>query len=293
MPRTGAASAARATLAKAFPMATEPVNTAPATVYRHPLPVRIAHWLNVVFLAVMVGSGLQIFNAHPALYWGERSDPERALLRMDARRDAGGELRGVTELFGTRIDTTGTFGVSEGRFGATEARGFPTWATIPSGRWLAMGRRWHFFFAWLFVLNGAFYVAYTLASAERRRRFFPDRSELRHLGGAFAEHLRWRRLRAQALAGYNVLQKLSYVTVVLLLGPLVVLTGLAMSPWLNSVLPLPELFAGRQSARTIHFLVAFAFVAFVVVHLLMVLLVGPWNHVRAMITGRLRLHRGT
>lgn len=269
-----------------------PAGTDSAVVYRHPLPVRIAHWLNVVVLTVLVGSGLQIFNAHPALYWGERSDADRALLRMSAERDQRGDWRGVTVLFGSQFDTTGVLGVSEGPFGRTEARGFPAWATIPSARWLAMGRTWHLFFAWLFVINGALYLMYTLASRTRRTRFFPSRDELRNLGGAVTEHVHWRRLRQQALAGYNVLQKLSYVTVVLVLGPLVVLTGLAMSPWLNSVLPLPELFDGRQSARTIHFVVAFGFVAFFVIHVLMVVLVGPLNHVRAMITGRLRVRRG-
>lgn len=274
-------------------MARQAAPTDSAFVYRHPLPVRIAHWFNLLVLAVMLGSGLQIFNAHPALYWGDRSDPDRALLRLGAKQDEDGELRGVTELFGRDFDTTGVLGLSESPYGRPEVRGFPTWATVPSARWLAMGRAWHFFFAWLFVLNGALYVMYTLASRERRQRFFPSREELRHLGRALGEHLHWRRLRSQALAGYNVLQKLSYVTVLLVLGPLVVLTGLAMSPWLDSVLPLPALFDGRQSARTIHFIAAFGFVAFFVVHVSMVLLVGPWNHVRAMITGRLRVSRGT
>jgi len=272
-------------------MATEQ-GTPSRSVYRHPWPVRIAHWINVVVITVMVGSGLQIFNAHPALYWGERSDPEHALLRLDAERDTQGKLRGVTELLGKHFDTTGVLGVSEGRFGHDEARGFPAWATIPSPQWLAMGRIWHFFFAWVFVINGVLYLAYTFAGAERRQRFFPSRDELRHLGVAIWEHLHWRRLREHALSGYNVLQKLSYVTVVLVMGPLVILTGLAMSPWLNAVLPLPELFDGRQSARTIHFLVAFGFVAFFLIHILMVALVGPWNHVRAMITGRLRIQSG-
>lgn len=261
-------------------------------VYRHPAPVRIAHWINLLVLVLMLGSGLQIFNAHPALYWGERSDADRALLRMGAEAGPDGEPRGYTELLGKRFDTTGLLGVSAGPGGRAEARAFPAWATIPGPRWLAMGRTWHFFFAWVFVLNGTWYLIYTLASPERRRRFFPSRAELGAIGFAFSEHLHWRRLRAQALAGYNVLQKLSYVAVVLVLGPLVVLTGLAMSPWLNSIVPLPALFDGRQSARTLHFLAAFGFVAFLLVHVSMVMLVGPLNHVRAMITGRLRIGPG-
>lgn len=261
-------------------------------VYRHPAPVRFFHWFNVVVLTVMLGSGLQIFNAHPALYWGEVSADDALLLRMDARPDESGRLRGFTRVLGKEFDTTGVLGASGGGRGAMQRRGFPAWATIPGPRWLAMGRSWHFFFAWLFVINGLAYLLYTFVSRERRQRFFPSTEELHHVGTAMGEHLHWRRLRAHALAGYNVLQKLSYVTVVLVLGPLVVLTGLAMSPWLNAIIPLPELFGGRQSARTVHFLVAFGFVLFFLVHVLMVLLVGPVNHLRAMITGRLRVGTG-
>lgn len=264
-----------------------------ARVYRHPLPVRVFHWVNLVVLVVMLGSGLQIFNAHPALYWGHVSADDATLLRLGARRNEAGQWQGFTRVFDQEIDTTGVLGVSAGTFGGREPRGFPAWATIPGPRWLAMGRRWHFFFAWLFVINGGLYLLYTLASRQRRRRFFPSGSELHHLGSTLREHLHWRQLRAQALEGYNALQKLSYVGVVLVLGPLVVLTGLAMSPWLNTVVPLPELFGGRQSARTIHFLIAFAFVLFFLVHVAMVLLVGPVNHVRAMITGRLRIGKGS
>ncbi len=260
------------------------------TAHRHPLPVRITHWINLLILVVMLGSGLQIFNAHPALYWGNRSDADKALLAMRARPTEDGELQGFTKLFGREFNTTGVFGLSAGRFDQPEVRGFPRWATIPSDRWLAMGRRWHFFFAWLFVLNGLFYVGYTVASRHLARDLAPSAAELKGIGHSIRQHLSIRKLRAESAHGYNVLQKLSYLIVVFVLGPLVVLTGLTMSPWLNSALPwLPALFDGRQSARTIHFIIAFAFVAFVLIHVAMVLLVGPVNHLRAMITGRLRV----
>lgn len=260
------------------------------TIHRHPLPVRITHWMNLLILVVMLGSGLQVFNAHPALYWGDRSDADQALLAMRARPTEDGELQGFTTLLGREFTTTGVFGLSAGRLDQPEARGFPRWATIPSDRWLAMGRRWHFFFAWLFVLNGLFYVGYAIASRHLARDLVPRAAELKGIGHSLRQHLSVRRLRAESARGYNVLQKLSYLSVVFVLAPLVILSGLTMSPWLNSALPwLTALFDGRQSARTIHFIVAFAFVAFVLIHVAMVLLVGPVNHLRAMITGRLRV----
>lgn len=263
-----------------------------AKVYRHPLPVRISHWLNLLFLLVLLGSGLQIFNAHPALYWGSRSDADRALLSMQARPGEGGSLQGFTAVFGLEFVTTGVLGASEGPSGMVENRAFPSWATIPGSRWLAMGRRWHFFFAWLFVINWAVYVGYTLASRRHRHEFFPSRSELKGAGTSLRAHLSPRRLRSEAAHGYNALQKLSYIVVIFGLVPLIILTGLTMSPWLNAAFPwMLDLFDGRQSARTIHFVAAFGFVLFTLVHVAMLLLVGPLNHLRAMVTGRLRIPR--
>ncbi len=253
--------------------------------YRHRLPVRITHWLNFLFLVVMLGSGLQIFNAHPALYWGERSDPGQAWLATMARTDlADGERQGITVLFGREFDTTGVLGYSDGT-----PRGFPAWATIPGDRWLAMGRRWHLFFAWLFVLNGLAYIAWGIASRHLRRDLWVRGDEIRDLPHTVRSHLSLRSLRADAEQGYNPLQKISYLVVVFVLAPLMLLTGLTMSPWLDAVFPaLVTTFDGRQSARSIHFIVAFGLVVFTVVHVLMVIAVGPVRELRAMITGWFR-----
>ncbi len=262
----------------------------PSASYRHPLPVRVTHWVNFLVLIVMLGSGLQIFNAHPLLYWGSRSDPDRAWLSIGAET-VDGEQRGITLLGDWPIETTGVLGVST-RDNRVETRAFPAWATIPGPQWLAMGRRWHFFFAWLLVLNALVYLLYTGIS-RHRRELLPTGSELRDLGRSLGRHLNPRRLRAESQYGYNPLQKLSYLLVVAGLGPLIVLTGLTLSPWLNSVFPgLLDLFGGRQSARSLHFLAAFGFVVFFVVHIAMVLVVGPVRHTRAMITGWLRNGRG-
>ncbi len=257
-----------------------------AFIARHSLAVRATHWLNVVILTIMLMSGLQIFNAHPALYWGARSDFERPLLAMKAETAEDGALVGVTTLFGSRLETTGVLGVSNYR-GEPEARGFPAWITLPGARWLAMGRSWHFFFAWLFVLNGLAYIAYALIRRHLQKDLLPTRDELRHIGRTIVDHMRFRFHRGREARHYNVLQKLAYLGVVFVLGPLVVLTGLSMSPTIDAAFPwLPELFGGRQSARTIHFLCAAGFVGFFLIHVFMVLVSGVWNNIRSMITGR-------
>jgi thiosulfate reductase cytochrome b subunit len=259
-------------------------------IYRHTWPVRVTHWINVLCLIILLMSGLQIFNAHPSLYFGNRSDPDQAVLSMRAIRKDDGAIVGVTRIGNTTFDTTGLFGLSTGIYGKPEARGFPSWITLPSYRDLATGRRWHFFFAWIFVLNGLAYLAYSLWSGHLRRDLFPTRLQLRGIGHEIVEHVRLRFPKDEAAKSYNVLQKLAYLAVVLVLLPLVVLTGLTMSPALNAAFPfLVDLFGGRQSARTLHFICASAIVLFVAVHIVMVLVSGVWNNLRAMITGRYRI----
>lgn len=256
-------------------------------VRRHALVTRIAHWINAVALLLLLMSGLQIFNAHPALYWGNTStfaSPWAAAVAVE--RD--GKTAGVIYVGDYEVRTTGVLGWS-GPPGAQEPRGFPAWATIPSHRDLATGRRWHFFFAWLFVINGAIFLATSLVGGHVRRDLLPRRSELspRHLWREVAAHARLRFPKGEAARRYNALQKLTYLLVIFVLLPAMVATGLSMSPGINAAWPwLAEVFGGRQSARTIHFLTAFSLVAFVVVHLIMVVASGTWNNVRSMITGR-------
>jgi thiosulfate reductase cytochrome b subunit len=150
-----------------------------------------------------------------------------------------------------------------------------------------MGRLWHFFFAWIFVINGLLFVAYALWTRHFQRDLLPLKSDLRHLGRDIIDHIRLRFPKGEAAKHYNVLQKIAYFSVVFILGPLVVLTGLTMSPTMDSVFPfLLWVFGGRQSARTIHFICAFSFLGFFIVHIVMVMLAGPWNEIRSMITGR-------
>lgn len=266
-----------------------PAKTPREIIYRHRLATRLTHWVNAVCVAILLMSGLQIFNAHPRLYWGEAGvygDP--AAFEIGAY-DGDNGPRGIVRVGDLEFDTTGVFGVSGGAYGRATVRAFPSWATIPSYRDLATGRRWHLFFAWLFVINMFAYFAFSLANGHFRRDLVPTRAELRpaHVLHEIAAHARLRFATGEAAKRYNVLQKISYLLIIFVLLPTMVLTGLSMSPGLNAAAPwLSDLFGGRQSARTLHFIAASAIVLFVVIHFAMVLLAGPWNEVRSMITGR-------
>ena len=259
--------------------------------YRHRLPVRIMHWTNVVCLFVLIGSGLQIFIAHPALYWGDAADFARPAMSLSGKAGPDGKLHGTTQLGSLRFDSTGLLGVSDNLMGKPAVRAFPTWATIPGAKNLAQGRRWHFFFAWVFVINGALYWLWSWRARHLREDLLPTKPELRGIGASIVEHAKFKHPTGEAATRYNVLQKLAYLAVIFLLAPGVVLMGLAMSPHMDSVLGwMVDLVGGRQSARTWHFVIAMAFIGFIAVHLFMVLVTGPINQIRAMITGRYRIH---
>ncbi|MFN3511833.1 MAG: cytochrome b/b6 domain-containing protein [Phenylobacterium sp.] len=260
---------------------------APLLIRRHSLLVRVTHWVNAVTLAVLLMSGLQIFNAHPSLYWGETSTFATPWIAI-ALGERGGEPVGVLKVGDRLYDTTGVLGWS-GKPGMREPRAFPAWATLPSYRSLADGRRWHFFFAWVLVLNGLAYLSAGLVGGHIRRDLLPRRGELgpRHLWREALDHARLRFPKGEAARRYNSLQKLAYLLVIFILLPLMLLTGLSMSPGMNAAFPwLADLFGGRQSARTIHFLTAGALVLFTLIHVSMVVLSGPWSGLRSMITGR-------
>jgi thiosulfate reductase cytochrome b subunit len=262
-----------------------------AIVHRHRLSTRLWHWLNALLLFVMLMSGLMILNAHPRLYWGEAgANPDPAWLEIGNQGD-----RGFLRIGSFTIETTGFLGVWQDAAGRTQTRAFPGWATIPSHYSLALSRRWHLTFAWLFALSTAFYVLWSVANGHLRRDLVPRTEELgaRHLWRDITRHAKLDFPKGDAARSYNTLQKLSYVVVLIVLLPVMILTGMTLSPALDASFGwLPELFGGRQSARSIHFIAAMALVTFIVVHLLMVTLSGPINEIRAMITGRYRLPKG-
>jgi len=224
--------------------------------YRHRLPTRVWHWINALTVFVMLMSGLMIFNAHPHLYWGQ---------------------------FGANFDHPWL---------SFRGRPIPGWATIPSTYNLAAARRWHLAFAWLLSVPLILFVVTSVLNRHVQRDLEPAADELKpsHIWHDIMQHARLRFPTGDEALRYNILQKLSYVGVIFVLLPLMVLTGLAMSPAMDAAWPwLLDLFGGRQSARSIHFICAALLLAFILVHLLMVLLAGPINEIGSMITGRFRI----
>jgi thiosulfate reductase cytochrome b subunit len=272
---------AAAAVAKAAP--------AREVIYRHTVAVRLTHWLNALFLTLLFMSGLAIFNVHPALYWGHYGYPGvPTVLSITGRYDP--ELArpiGETRIGGYSIETTGFLGVTYDAEGQPRRGAFPEWATL--GNDLALARDWHFLMAWLFVFNGTTYLLFGLFSGHFRRDLAPTAAQMRprHIANEVWDHLRLRRPRGEAAKRYNVLQKLAYLALIFVLLPAILLSGLTMSPAVTSLFPfLFDLFGGRQSARTIHFIAANLLLLFVLVHVVQVLLSGAFNLMRSMITGR-------
>jgi thiosulfate reductase cytochrome b subunit len=268
-----------------------PARDAPTgrVVFRHSLVVRVCHWINAGCFVVLLMSGLQIFNADPALTWGQATNFEHPFFSLSATENDNGEpTGGVTTILGRPFNTTGFLGASRGDDRQLDERGFPSWATLPAYQDLAMGRRWHFFFAWILVLNGLVYLG-CLIGRRHIRDLWPSLADIRAIPRAIVDHARLRFPKGNEALHYNVLQKLAYLSVVIAF-PSLILAGLTMSPAMDSAFPwLLTLFGGRQAARSAHFLIAAYLVLFLFVHLVMVVVSGPINNMRSMITGRYRI----
>ncbi|MBO9621472.1 MAG: cytochrome b/b6 domain-containing protein [Sphingomonas sp.] len=219
------------------------------TVYRHRLITRIWHWATALAVLVLIPSGLMIFNAHPRLYWGH---------------------------FGANFDPAWL-----------ELPRFPGWATLPSYYSLSGARHWHLAFALVLILGVPFYLLWTLVGGHWRD-LRVRRAELRPaaLWTDFRAHLALRFHDPEDPRAYNSFQKASYAGVVFVLLPLLVLSGLALAPGMWPWLA--DLFGGRQSARSVHFIAMALLTVFVVAHLTLVILAGPANELRSMVTGRWR-----
>jgi thiosulfate reductase cytochrome b subunit len=234
-----------------------PISTSATARPRHSALVRVTHWIaTVAFLALLL-TGVEILISHPRFYWGE----------------AGNVLS--HPLFKIPIPSSR--------------------ATVPTGYAYVLpdqngwSRYLHFQSAWLAVLTGLVYVTSGLLTGHFRRDFLPARASLsRHaISAVIARHLRFRPAGSEDASSYNVLQRISYLLVVFALFPLIVWTGLAMSPAVASVFPAAVgVLGGQQAARTIHFFVTVLLVLFLLVHVLMVCLTGFRSRVRAMTTGR-------
>ena len=227
--------------------ADRPLGQGRTLIWRHPIWVRITHWLNVVAVVVLIMSGLNILAAHPHLYWGLTStfaDPWVSTPRV------------------------------------------PNWLLIPQGRNLAEARNYHFLFAWIFVINGLIYLAFGLITRRFGRRLTPTAADLKGIGASVVEHARFRFPTDDHARTYNVIQKLTYLAIIVIVLPMMLITGLSMSPGFNAIGGiLLEIMGGRQSARTLHFISAALIVGFIVIHVGLVVWTGLFNNMRAMVTG--------
>ena len=228
----------------------ESASSLPRIVYRHAVATRVWHWINAVTVFVMIGSGLTILNAHPHLYWGQ---------------------------YGANYDQPWL-----------NTPHWPSWLTIPSSYNLALARRWHLTFALVLAFGLAIFMLASLINRHFQRDLRVRVKEVAPKGlldDAIAHAKFDFRNHANPIA-YNTLQKLSYVATIFVLIPLMILTGLAMSPAMDAAWPwLLDIFGGRQSARSIHFIAMTLLVGFIIVHLALVILAGPLGEVMSMITG--------
>ncbi|HEX4158987.1 MAG TPA: cytochrome b/b6 domain-containing protein [Rhizomicrobium sp.] len=259
--------------------------------YRHRATVRLTHWINALCILFLLGSGLNIFNAHPRLYWGlYGADADMPFISIQAYDTPQG-TRGITKIGPWHIDTTGVLGWSR-YMGEYMNRAWPGWLTIPSYQDLADARHWHFMFAWLLVINGLVYLVWSFSTRHIQRDIWPTRADIRAVPRSILDHILLRHPAGEAAKRYNVLQRFAYLGVIVLIS-LMVLTGLTMSPGFDAFCPwLLDLFGGRQSARSIHFLSAALIVLFVIVHLVEVVLAGPINEIRSMLTGNYVVPKG-
>lgn len=216
---------------------------------RHALSTRLWHWINATSVIILFMSGLTISNGHRKLYWGEWGfTPDMAWLQV------------------TR---------------------FPGWITLPSTYNLALARDWHVLFSLVFMLSLVAFLVIAVINGHFRRDIITRFSEWKpaSIGKEIVSHLKLE-FRHESGSRYNFLQRAAYGSVIFILLPLLVLSGMAISPGMEAAWPwLNDLFFGRQSARSIHFISCFALCAFFIVHIVLVLMSGPIRQIRDMITG--------
>ena len=263
-------------------------------VYRHSVATRLTHWTTFLAIVILTMSGLQIFNAAPYLDFSDKSDPAHRVLSIDGQDLNGGGSAGTTTILGHTFTTTHVLGYTDDGSGGEAQRAFPGWITFPGYQDLASGRRWHFFFAWVFVLCGAVYLAAAALRGDLALiilrpsdlpKLWPMQAYYFHLRKEPPDH-----------GKYNPLQKAGYTAVLFVLAPFVILTGLALSPGIDAIAgPLTTLLGGRQFARTWHFISMLALTGFFFGHIFLVAATGIWNNMRSMTLGTYRLgpHEGT
>ncbi len=239
--------------------APRPVSSVPSTsvILRHAPLVRVTHWIITLCFFALLVSGIEIVISHPRFYWGEN----------------GNDL--TPTLFKLPIPSSR--------------------ALVPTGYGYVLpnqngwSRNLHFQAAWIAVWTGLLYMVFGFLTGHFRKNLLPAKADLswHGLSAAIATHLRFDRPDRARAESYNVLQRSTYLFVIFVLFPLVIWTGLAMSPAFVSAVPASvTLLGGRQSARTLHFFVSLALLLFLIIHIVMICLAGFKNRTRAMITGR-------
>jgi thiosulfate reductase cytochrome b subunit len=227
-----------------------------AKALRHAGFVRLTHWLMVLAFMALLVSGLEIVISHPRFYWGEIGNVN------------------VTPLFSLHIPSSRD--------------------TVPTGYGYVMpdqngwSRALHFQSAWALVIVGAVYVIVGLWTGHFRRNLVPLRGSrnLRAHLGRIGQYLRRQPGDRGELHSYNVLQRTTYLSVIFILFPMIIWTGLALSTAFDAAFPFAvNVLGGRQSARTLHFFISGALVLFLMVHIIMVAISGFRSRMRAMITG--------
>jgi thiosulfate reductase cytochrome b subunit len=225
---------------------------------RHSALVRITHWLTTICFFALLVSGVEIVISHPRFYWGE----------------TGNDV--TPTLFKLPIPASRNLVPTGYKYVLPDQNGW--------------SRYLHFLSAWVVIFTGLLYVVSILLNGYLRNNLLPYKSDLswRAFSTAITSHLRFERPGEAEAWSYNVLQRLSYLFVIFVLFPLVIWTGLAMSPAFVSAIPAAvNLLGGQQSARTLHFFVSLALVLFLLVHVVMVWLAGFRSRMRAMITGKM------
>jgi thiosulfate reductase cytochrome b subunit len=251
-------------LAVSVPSSASAVFPAATVTSRHSALVRVTHWITALCFIALLVSGMEIVISHPRFYWGE----------------TGNVL--TKALFQIPIPSSRRLVASGYGYVLPDQNGW--------------SRYLHFQAAWIAVLTGLLYAIFGFVTGHFRKNLLPERADLswRRFSTSIASHLRFERPGEAEAWSYNVLQRLSYLFVIFVLFPLIIWTGLAMSPAFVSAFPASvALLGGQQSARTIHFFVSLALVLFLLVHVVMIYLAGFRSRMRAMITGQIARRTAT
>lgn len=229
-----------------------------------PVWLRLSHYINILFIGLVIRSGIQIIGAHPRFYWNNSCQPDSNWLKLTKKQVPKDRLW-------TSMDE--------------EIPVSPLLA-LPGEDNLGLGRHWHFFSIIFWILNGVIYVVLLFTTGEWSRLIPTSWSIVPRAWDTFLTYITFHIPPASDFQPYDPLQQLTYAAVVFLLGPLLIVTGAAMSPAIEARFPwYPKLFRNRQTARSLHFLGMIAFVLFIILHTALVLIVHFQSNIRSIVLG--------